>query len=58
VGPPARRVRPRARHLVLDEELHDRAGPRRPGGAAAAVLLPRPDPHPAARRPGLVGGGG
>ena len=58
LGPPGRRVRPRTRHLVLDEELHDRASTRRPGGAAPPVRVPRPDSDPAARRPGVVAGPG
>ena len=55
LGAPARRLRHRARHLVLDEELphlHRERGPRRPDPRLRVL---RPDPHPPRRRPGVVG---
>ncbi len=55
LGPPARRLRHRARHLVLDQELPHLHRGRRPRGAEPDLRVLRPDPHPAPRRPGLVG---
>ena len=54
LGAPDRGVRPRARHLVLDEELPDRHRGDRPGGAGATLRVLRPDPHPARVGAGLV----
>src|SRR5205823_12028247 len=45
-------------HLLLDQELPDRGGGRRPARAAPRVRLLRPDPHPARRGPAVVGGQG
>ena len=47
VGAPAQRVRPRARHLLLDQELPHLDRARRRAGARAHVRLLRPDPHAA-----------
>ena len=58
LGAPGRRVRPRARHLVLDEELHHRARPVRPGRADPQVRVPGPDPDAAAGGAGVVAGAG
>ena len=54
VGAPGRRLRHRARHLVLDEELPHRAGGRRPRGAASASTstTTRSTPCPRPARPG------
>jgi hypothetical protein len=68
LGAPGRRVRPRARHQLLDEELPhlDRAAtpttrPRGAGGRAARYAVLRPDPavHPAREllRPSGCAGG-
>ena len=48
-------VRPRARHLLLDEELPHLDRGRRPRGADPHLRVLRPDPHPAGR-PGRSGG--
>ncbi len=55
LGPPDRRLRRRARHLLLDQELPDLHRGRRPRGPLAYVRVLRPDPHPPRRRPGVVG---
>ena len=54
VDPPARRLRHRARHLVLDQELPHLHRGHRPRGAVADLRVLRPDPHPPRRRPGVV----
>ncbi len=55
LGAPARRLRHRARHLLLDEELpHVHRGHRRRGPLALLRVL-RPDPHPPRGRPAVVG---
>ena len=56
LGAPARRVRPRARHLVLDEELPHRHRAGRPGRAEPPVPVLRPDLHAARDGPEVVGG--
>src|SRR5690606_22248943 len=55
LGTPAGRLRPHARHLVLDEELPHRAGAGRPGRAEQALRVLRPDQHAARRRAAMVG---
>ena len=54
LGAPARGVRRRARHLVLDEELPHRHRGDRPRRAGPPLRVLRPDPHAARGRPGLV----
>src|SRR5690606_33680900 len=54
-GPPGGRVRPGARHLVLDRELPHPVGGRPAGRAVPAVPVLRPDRHPAGVRSALVG---
>ena len=55
LGAPGRRVRPRARHQLLDEELPHRHRAHRRGGAGPPVHLLRPD-RDAAGRAGRRGG--
>ena len=55
LGAPARRLRHRARHLLLDEELQDLHRGRRPRGALAHLRVLRPDPLPPRGRPGSGG---
>ena len=54
VDPPARVLRHRARHLLLDQELPDLDRGRGPRGAEPHLRVLRPDPHPAGRGPALV----
>ena len=58
VGAPGRRVRPRARHQLLDEELPHRHRAHRRGRAGPSLHLLRPDRDAAGERPGVVGRAG
>ena len=55
LGAPGRRVRPRARHQLLDEELPHRHRAHRRGGAGPPLHLLRPDRDAAGERAGVVG---
>ena len=55
LGPPARVLRHRARHLALDQELPHLDRGRGPRGADPHLRVLRPDPHAAGRGPGVVG---
>ncbi len=55
LGAPARRLRHRARHLLLDEELPHLDRGHRPRGPDPHLRVLRPDPHPPRGRPAVVG---
>ena len=58
LGAPGRRVRPRARHQLLDEELPHRHRAHRRGRAGPPLHVLRPDRDAAGERAGVVGASG